>query len=313
MVAFKQYPDVGSPEWHKQNEEMKASIRQGISNDNHYKATKGVVYKSPLRYPGGKSRATKQIIEQLPPADKRRGMVYIEPMVGGGSVFLAIRSAQLFRSYQINDKFTDLIDFWKTAQDPVACEAMAVWCEDMLTLSVEDRKEYFLAVKKEKFDFRQQRAQRFFYINRCSFSGTTEAGGFSASAAMDRFTLSAVNRLRAMPDALAGVTITNDDYYDLLSRDRQYSRFFFFDPPYLTASKLYGKNGELHTFDHEKFAHNLRYSCGGNFLITYDDCPEIRKLFSWATIVPYDLQYGMDNCGKDKKSKKGSEIFIRNY
>ena len=43
--------------------------------------------KSPLRYPGGKSRAIKQILQHVPAHIEE----YREPVIGGGSVFLAIR------------------------------------------------------------------------------------------------------------------------------------------------------------------------------------------------------------------------------
>ena len=41
--------------------------------------------KSPLRFPGGKSRALKQILPIIPEFKE-----YREPMVGGGSVFFAL-------------------------------------------------------------------------------------------------------------------------------------------------------------------------------------------------------------------------------
>jgi DNA adenine methylase len=86
------------------------------------------------------------------------------------------------------------------------------------------------------------------------------------------------------------------------------------DPPYYstTKSKLYGKNGELHLkFDHERFANNMK-KCKHLWLITYDDCTEIRRLFNFAYIYPWELQYGMNNY-KQKNAKKGKELFITNY
>ena len=68
--------------------------------------------KSPLRYPGGKSRAIKQILPIVPSFDE-----YREPMVGGGSVFFA-----LFQKYpnkrscmkgELEKKKSSLITFSK--------------------------------------------------------------------------------------------------------------------------------------------------------------------------------------------------------
>lgn len=70
--------------------------------------------KSPLRYPGGKSRALKQIIPQIPPKTSE----FREPFVGGGSIFFAVR--RIFQntiSYWINDLNYDLYCFWKQTRD----------------------------------------------------------------------------------------------------------------------------------------------------------------------------------------------------
>ncbi|MFO5492841.1 MAG: DNA adenine methylase, partial [Cuspidothrix sp.] len=52
--------------------------------------------------------------------------------------------------------------------------------------------------------------------------------------------------------------------------------------------------------------------CPHNWLITYDDCPEIRENFKWANITEWELQYGMNNY-KQKTAEKGQELFISNY
>jgi DNA adenine methylase len=47
-------------------------------------------------------------------------------------------------------------------------------------------------------------------------------------------------------------------------------------------------------------------------LLTCDDSPEIRKFFSFAHIVPWDLAYGMTNVKKNK-ARRGDELLISNY
>ncbi|PJF41808.1 MAG: modification methylase, partial [Phototrophicales bacterium] len=74
--------------------------------------------KSPLRYPGGKSRAISRIIPQVPLDIEE----FREPFVGGGSVFLAVRTLfkQRIQRYWINDLNHDLICFWRVAQADMA-------------------------------------------------------------------------------------------------------------------------------------------------------------------------------------------------
>jgi DNA adenine methylase len=90
--------------------------------------------------------------------------------------------------------------------------------------------------------------------------------------------------------------------------------FLFLDPPYYSATKsaLYGKNGNLHkNFDHHQLAEVIKNS-KHNWLITYDDSPFIRKLFSFANVIPWGLTYGMRNITINS-NQSGKEVFISNY
>ena len=160
-----------------------------------------------------------------------------------------------------------------------------------------------------------ERAVRFFILNRITFSGVVESGGYSQQAFDNRFTPSSIERLTEIGKVLEGITITNTDYSELL-KDQNERIFTFLDPPYFTASKskLYGKNGTLHTgFDHGEFAREMK-KCKQSWLITYDDSPEVRVNFAFAKIflVPWKLQYGMNNY-KQVKAAQGNELFIANY
>lgn len=266
-------------------------------------------YRSPLRYPGGKQKALDLIAERFP----KKVLEYREPLLGGGCVYLRARSLQLAEKYWINDKFKELISFWKTVQNQGSCDKLVAELSQMKSRfrSAEEIKKYFLKVRNEKTTDPYREAFLFFFFNRVTFSGTTRAGGFSSSASLRRFTDSSIERLAPMPNALKNTKITNSDFADLITADGK-DVFLFLDPPYYTATRLYGRGGSLHQFDHERLAKLLRNS-NHRFLITYDDCEEIRSLFSWAKIEEWQLQYGMNNCNLRKESKVGAELFISNY
>lgn len=67
--------------------------------------------RSPLRYPGGKSRAVKKIAALIPPFDEFR-----EPFVGGGSVFIYLKQNFPSKNFWINDKYAELSMFWNGLQ-----------------------------------------------------------------------------------------------------------------------------------------------------------------------------------------------------
>ena len=272
--------------------------------------------KSPLRYPGGKSRALKQILPLIPVNMSE----FREPFIGGGSVFLAIRSLfqNRIKSYWINDLNYDLYCFWKQVRDhgPSLVDAL----REKRSTSTNGRAlfEELTNMKDELSQNREllcefQRAVRFFVLNRITFSGTVDSGGYSQSAYEKRFTDSSIERVKNISPYLFGVKITNGNYTDALFQEGT-DVFIFLDPPYWKASesKLYGVRGILHTaFDHVQFAENMR-KCQHKWLITYDDSPVIRDLFDFADIQEWTLQYGMNNYRKENAAK-GKELFIRNY
>ena len=158
-----------------------------------------------------------------------------------------------------------------------------------------------------------QRAVRFFVLNRITFSGIVDSGGYSQSAYEKRFTDSSIERVKNISSYLSGTKITNGDYTKALFQEGD-NVFIFLDPPYwkATESKLYGVRGTLHTtFNHVQFAENMR-KCQHKWLITYDDSPVIRELFAFAEIQEWTLQYGMNNYRKTSAAK-GKELFIKNY
>lgn len=274
------------------------------------------IAKSPLRYPGGKSRALKQILPLIPLNISE----FREPFVGGGSVFFAIRSLfqNRIKSYWINDLNYDLYCFWKQTRDngPNLVETLTkthVTTKNGRALFEKLTKAKDLLNKNPDMLSEFERAVRFFVLNRITFSGVVDSGGYSQSAYEKRFTESSIERVKNISPYLSDVKITNGDYTAPLFQDGN-NVFIFLDPPYWKAagSKLYGVRGELHTtFDHAQFAENMR-KCPHKWLITYDDSPVIRELFDFAEIQEWTLQYGMNNYRKDSAAK-GKELFIKNY
>ncbi|HEY9868680.1 MAG TPA: DNA adenine methylase [Candidatus Obscuribacterales bacterium] len=268
-----------------------------------------IKYRSPLRYPGGKQKAIDQISAMLP----QSALEFREPLVGGGSVYFYARTVRFAQNYWINDKFRELISFWKAVQDPQTCTQLIRELEELRSgfESAEEIKDYFLQARQEQPDGEYREAFLFFFFNRVTFSGTTRAGGFSNAASLRRFTASSIQRLAPMPEALAGTRITNLDFQAVIEEPGR-DVFIFLDPPYYTANRLYGHGGSLHEFDHERLAGVLRKS-PHRFLITYDDCDEVRELYEWANLRSWQLQYGMNNCNLQRESKIGAELFISNY
>lgn len=265
--------------------------------------------KSPLRYPGGKSKAINQIAEYLPDSFSE----FREPFVGGGSVFIYLKQKFPHLKIWINDLNRELFLFWKYSQSH-----LPQLVEEIRHIKDKYRDGKLLFEELTSVDTSNlsdfDRGVRFFILNRITFSGTVESGGFSDQAFHQRFTYSSIDRLEKLEKIFTpDVKITNLDYSELLSADGQ-DVFIFLDPPYFAAtkSKLYGKDGNLHTsFEHRRFAEFVT-KCDHRWLITYDDSPEIRENFPGSYLFEWQFQYGMNNY-KQRSAAKGKELFITNY
>lgn len=262
--------------------------------------------KSPLRYPGGKSKAIKQISLLIPQFDEFR-----EPFVGGGSVFVYLKQKYPKKNFWINDVYESLYCFWIECRDSPE-KLISQICDWKSAFSDGKVLHRFLINNIDNFD-PLKKAAAFFVFNRITFSGTTESGGFSNAAYHKRFTESSIDRVSSLSSILPNTKITNLDYKDVVTEPGK-NVFIFLDPPYYSATKsaLYGKNGNLHKrFDHERFASTIKNS-EHKWLITYDDSNYIRELFSFANIKSWDLTYGMRNVTINS-NQLGKELFIANF
>ena len=262
--------------------------------------------KSPLRYPGGKSKAIKFIAPLIPEFDEFR-----EPFIGGGSVFVYLKQKYPNKKFWINDIYENLYHFWlQLQQNPNGLIQQIQYWREHYKIGKELYK--YLIKNINNFDS-LKKAAAFFIVNRITFSGTTESGGFSDAAFNKRFTQSSIDKVKELAKILNDVKITNFDYQKVVEAEGK-NVFIFLDPPYYSATKsaLYGKNGHLHKiFDHERFAEVLKH-VNHKWLITYDDSEYIRELFSFANIKEWNLTYGMRNVNS-KGNQKGYELFISNY
>ena len=248
--------------------------------------------KSPLRYPGGKTRAVK-ILEKYVPHGAH---TVVSPFFGGGSFEIALARSGLH--VKANDLFFPLYTFWSTLQKhPEA---------------LEQKVREYMPVSKDTFHSLRHGisscegpidiAASYFIINRCSFNGSTFCGGYSQAAASGRLTESSLQTLRDIQ--LDAFEFSCLDACDFLAKcPEKPGVFVYADPPYYISSYIYGKDGDLHeAFDHEKFARTIKKR--KDWVLSYNDCEYIRQLYSDCTIHEEKWSYGMN------ASKASSEIVI---
>ena len=264
-------------------------------------------YTTPLRYPGGKSRAIKFLSQHLPKIES-----YREPFLGGGSMALYVTQTYPNTDVWVNDLYYPLYAFWVTLRDHGQ-----QLCDDLRELKTELGESYdahrmaFDDAKDKLNNDIYESGFNFYVANKCSFSGLTANSSFSKQASRANFTFRGIDKLPALSELIQGWRITNQSYEELL-----YGRnaFVFLDPPYAIKDNLYGNKGDMHkSFDHKLFA---AYACASDnkCMITYNSELFIKDRFPDWYQKDWDLTYTMRSSGTyTKDQKKRKELLLLNY
>ncbi len=270
-------------------------------------------YKTPLRYPGGKSRACVKMDQYIP--DLRDFKEYREPFLGGGSVAIHITKKYPHLNVWVNDLYEPLVNFWKTLQDDG--HALYKRLQELKSRypDVVSAKGLFLEAKELVNDDSVSplyRACSFYVINKCSFSGLTESSSFSKQASVSNFSMRGIEKLPGYTEIIQNWKITNGRYQELLTDDK--STFTYLDPPYEIGSNLYGKKGDMHKgFDHDGFA-TICDRFVGPQLISYNSSQLIKDRFKEYQAGEFDLTYTMRSVGEYMREQKDrKELLLYNY
>jgi DNA adenine methylase len=269
--------------------------------------------KTPLRYPGGKSRACIKMDQYFP--DLRDYDEFREPFLGGGSVAIHITKKYPNLGIWVNDLYEPLVNFWQQLQ------IFGVDLKDRLTdlksanNTPELAKDLFLKSKELVNNLEASsldRAVAFYIVNKCSFSGLTESSSFSAQASNSNFSLRCIEKLPAYSEIIAKWRITNYSYDYLMDGNK--GAFMYLDPPYDIKDNLYGNKGSMHKgFDHDKFAVDCDNN-NMNQLVSYNSDQLVKDRFKDWNAAEFDLTYTMRSVGeymRDQKQRK--ELLLFNY
>ena len=269
--------------------------------------------KTPLRYPGGKSRALSKLFQYIP--NLKDYTEYREPFLGGGSVALEIGKRYPHLDIWVNDLYGPLYNFWRVLQDqgqelrdhlvqlkyrhpePVSAKELFLDAKDILN-------------NDQTSDL--SRAVAFYVVNKCSFSGLTESSSFSKQASESNFSMRGIDKLPDDSLMIKKWKITNLSYEQLLTDSKD--SFTYLDPPYEIGSNLYGKKGSMHSgFNHDHFAVKCDRFIGPQ-LVSYNSSQLIRDRFDEWTAAEFAHTYTMRSVGSyntDQAARK--ELVLFNY
>ena len=272
--------------------------------------------KTPLRYPGGKSRACTKMGQFFP--ELREYVEFREPFLGGGSVAIHVSKLYPHLKITVNDLYEPLINFWMNLQmfgDDLTKELknlkIAHCNQDSARCLFAEMKD---VINDSKYS-NLERAVAFYVVNKCSFSGLTESSSFSAQASDSNFSMRGIEKLPEYSEIISHWHINSYSYEYCFRTDIHDGLFMYLDPPYDIKDNLYGKKGAMHkSFDHDKFAADCEEHNNINMLISYNSDQLVKDRFKNWKASEFKLTYTMRSVGeymRDQQERK--ELLLFNY
>lgn len=284
---------------------------------------------SPLRYPGGKTKAIGLITQYLPDETPKK---ILSPFIGGASLEIAwANNLDGVEEIIGGDIFYPLVNFWQVILDDPNSLADEL---EKFQLGDDNYRKYKQILKDWYEDPKNNKltdleaAAHYYYNMQLSygpmFLGWTSPGKPTTQDDYDRI----LKRIREF--SCPKLKVEHISFEESLNKYPDY--FVYADPPYLlgydsTVFKAIYPNqgGENHKgFNHELFR-DMMNSRNTEFIISYNDCGTIRSWFKqWEQIYPkwqYSFQQGETRSKDDegnsirgtKDSRKtGDEILIIN-
>jgi DNA adenine methylase len=270
------------------------------------------IVNSPLRYPGGKAILSDFIAGILAINGLKDG-TYVEPYAGGAGAALNLLFAEHVQRIILNDADPHICAFWN---------AILRRKGDFLRrlqdtpVSIQEWKHQRDIYRQHVQHSRIEVAFASFYLNRCNRSGIMvnggpiggfeQAGKWKLDARYNKSELERrIDKIYIYRDR---IEVHNMDAIEFLTkvvgnRDHRKDMFIYLDPPYYVKGNQLYLNHYRHD-DHLYLSQFLRKKMNLPWLLTYDNVPEIHKLYEDCHRIPFSLTYSAH------RRRAGSELLI---
>lgn len=201
---------------------------------------------------------------------------------------LAVAAANPDITIFLNDKLPGVAAVW----DVVACSDDNIFQEFCRRFQVLPTVEMFLRIRETPDTFDSDGAFRTLFLNKTAYGGLLHGGPIGGITQSGKWKIgcqytpdSIIKCLSEARRLLHGRTsVTCGDW-----RDAEFSGTLFIDPPYFVpGNALY--RATMTAADHQDLAARLRRH-NGVFAATYDNAPEIREMYTWATVAELTYRY----------------------
>lgn len=265
---------------------------------------------SPLRYPGGKGRLTAWMAD-LMRHNGLSGGWYVEPYAGGAGIAMNLLVSEHVNRIVINDIDPAIHAFWRSAiefTDELIDRVMTV------EITVEERDKQLAIYRASSRQSTVDLGFSVLFLNRTSLSGILtggviggrkQTGKWKMDARFNRETL--CNRLKLIRYLSSRIQLHCMDalvFMNDVVSEMPEKALIYIDPPY------YHKGGRLYrnsykAEDHARVADTVR-RLDKPWVVTYDNCSEIRDIYRWANKTEFSLWYSSNK----KSARREQEIMF---
>lgn len=262
---------------------------------------------TPLRYPGGKARLG-QYIRQIFVDNKILDGVYVEPFAGGAGVAMELLMTGYVQEIWLNDIDQAIHAFWQAAVNDT--DALIKLIETTPLTVPEWRRQKAIYLDPTKHDTLMVGFAALF-LNRTNRSGILNGGvigGFAQKGQWQigvRFNRSELaERIRRIGHYRHRIRLFNEDAEIFLRKLKLPPKsLIYLDPPYFhKGQRLYQNHYKPE--DHARIADLVKKEIPYKWIVSYDDTPEIIKLYTGQRRIHYSLNYSA------QIKRQGEELVI---
>ncbi|MCO1599740.1 DNA adenine methylase [Desulfosporosinus nitroreducens] len=252
---------------------------------------------SPIKWMGGKYRLRKTIVKIIP-----EHICYCEPFGGAGWVLFEKPPSEV---EVYNDINSELVNFFLVVKEK---PEQFIQAFNYLLISREIFQKYKALSIAGTSDV--NRAVRFYYLLHFSFGALMKDFMITPLKKPPMVLERVRDNIISVRDRLVNTIIENRDVEKIISSYDRSSTFFYCDPPYYGLTDYTSQGSKpFSKEDHVRLKECLS-KIQGKFLLSINDHPEIRELYTGFNINPVEVRYSV--CRTDKSSKAG-ELLISNY
>lgn len=271
-----------------------------------------MVFHTPLRYPGGKSGLAAWLAWTMR-YNKISGGTYVEPYAGGAGAAMYLLCNEYVKNVIINDVDPVIYCFWWSILNDTE-RFLRKLEETPVTVDVWDEMKHVVK-NKDQFD-RTDIGFAGFFMNRTNRSGIMRGGIIGGRSQEAQYGITArynkeglrqrIERIARRRDRIAlreedGLVFTKNVVKSLPDKS-----LIYFDPPYFhKAERLYINYYE--TSDHSELSGVIK-TLKKKWIVTYDDCPEIRKMYNG---IPFD-HFSVSYSAASNRPSSEEILFYRN-